>query len=73
MNCPHREPCEQCREFERSNARVFAWICAVWAIIAGLFAVALALDLDPRAPGWIGMAIGGVLMWNYFRAELRPA
>jgi hypothetical protein len=69
MNCPHREPCDQCNEIERSSARVFGRICAVLAPSTALVAVALALELDPRAPAWEGFAIGCVLMWNMFRIE----
>ena len=71
MSCPHREPCAQCKEIERSSHRFFAWLCAVCAPLVGMIAVDLALELDPRAPGWTGIAIGCVFMWFYNSTESR--
>ncbi len=71
MSCPHRGPCEQCREFERSNARVFAWICAILAPFVGLVAVTVASEQDPRGNGWTGIAIGLVLVWLYNWCEYK--
>ncbi len=71
MNCPHRAPCEECREIERSTARQFAWICAVLAPLAALVALVTASERDPRGNGWTGVAIGLVLVWFYNWCEYK--
>src|SRR5258708_25441914 len=74
VNCPHRAPCEECREIERSTARQFAWICAVLAPLAALVALVTASEREPRGNRWTGVAIGLVLVWvvNWCEYKKRP-
>jgi hypothetical protein len=52
-------------ETSEREKKVFRVMTATCALISALFAVALALDRDPRSYALTGMAIGSVIMWVY--------
>jgi hypothetical protein len=67
MSCPHQEPCEECQKLEASTRRYLGLLCGVLAPILAIAAFGLALELDPRANGFAGIAIGCVMMWVRYR------